>query len=309
MTYDDADDLLRLVEYVVSRVAKAPTDTGTVVEWSTTQALVLFDGSSVAVPVKTFRGVTAAVGHRVGLVKYGSDWTIVGSYSPPPADVRELFDATGAFTWTKPAGARQVRVQVLGGGAAGGGAQTAAAGAHSMGSGGGAGGYCERIYDALSLPATVAGLVGAGGTGVTAVNGNNGAASRFGALGEDWYIQAGGGFGGLTANNSAVVFGKEGGEGGNVFAGTPDITIAGGPGHSCFGGNTGLGISGAGGQSQLGAGGTGRSSASAGASLAGVDADLTSYGGGGGGALTTSGGTQVAGGTAAPGCVIITTTF
>lgn len=308
MTYDDADDLLRLVEYVVSRVAKSPTDTGTVVEWSTTQAMVLFDGSSVAVPVKTFRGVTAAVGHRVGLVKYGNDWAIVGSFNAPPQQMRQVFEASGAFTWTKPDGARQVRVQVLGGGAAGGGAQTAASLQHSCGSGGGAGGYCERIYDASSLPSTVTGSVGAGGNGVTAANGQVGAASRFGVSGEAWYIQAGGGFGGLLAGTSAASFGKEGGEGGNVFGGTPDITIAGGPGHSCFGGDQ-LGISGAGGQSQMGAGGTGRSAVSAPQSLAGIDADLTSYGGGGGGALTCSGGTQQPGGGGADGCVIVTTTF
>lgn len=306
MAYND--ELLAIITYLIAANATRMTDTGTVVEWDGDNILVLFSGSSSAVPVKTFRGVTAAKGHRVGLVKFGKDWAIVGSFSEPPADDRQIFAATGAFTWTKPYGAREVRVQVVGGGAAGGGAQTASAGQHSCGSGGGAGAYAEKVYDADTLPATVGGSIGTGGNGASAANGGNGAASRFGASGDAWYVQAGGGFGGLLAGDSSASFGKEGGEGGNVFAGTADITIAGGPGHSCFGGGA-LGISGAGGQSQLGAGGTGRSSTSAPAALAGVAADLTSYGGGGGGALTCAGGAAKAGGAGAPGVVIVTTTF
>ncbi|MFG1659090.1 hypothetical protein ACGFIY_21415 [Micromonospora chersina] len=95
-------DLLALIDARIDQKNVRLTAVGTVVEWGPPAAMVLFDGSAVAVPVKAF-GVRAGVGHRVGLMKFGTDWTVVGSYSPELPDkgyvtrtVRET--ASGSFT-------------------------------------------------------------------------------------------------------------------------------------------------------------------------------------------------------------------
>jgi len=79
-----------------------------------------------------------------------------GLVAPKP-DV-QIFTATG--TWTKPAGAQRVYIEVISGGGSGGGS-TGGAGT-SAGSGAGGGGAMARgIYSAESLPATLTVAVGA----------------------------------------------------------------------------------------------------------------------------------------------------
>ena len=76
-------ELLNIIDYRIDSKAERVTALATVVEWSTTAAMVLFDGAGLAVPVKTFGGVAAAVGSRVGLMRFGSTWTIIGSFDTP----------------------------------------------------------------------------------------------------------------------------------------------------------------------------------------------------------------------------------
>lgn len=77
----------RIVDYVadaIARTVQAVTAVGTVVAAPTTSPLtVLLDGSAVTVQVKALRVVPVAQGMRVALVKFGSDWTVVGAFAAP----------------------------------------------------------------------------------------------------------------------------------------------------------------------------------------------------------------------------------
>jgi len=126
-------------------------------------------------------------------------------------------------TWTKPAGAKFVWVRLVGGGGAGGGAVTTAANESAVGGGGGGGGYCEKWWDAASLSATQAVVVGQGGTGVAGAAGNDGTASTFSTM------SAGGGIAGtITAASSTALSVATGGDGGPSSGG--DINATGFPG-------------------------------------------------------------------------------
>jgi hypothetical protein len=46
-----------------------------------TTALVTYDGSSLAAPVKVFGDVNIAEGDRVGLLRLGVDWTVIGTFT------------------------------------------------------------------------------------------------------------------------------------------------------------------------------------------------------------------------------------
>lgn len=298
-------ELLAIINTLIDQKYERLTAVGTVVEWTATSAMVLFDGDALAVPVKTFRGVVAAPNHRVGLIKFGRDWTIVGSFNDPPQQDRQVFEANG--TWVKPVGARQVFIQCQGGGGGGGGSAAAAAGQHSCGGGGGGGAYAERLMRASDVPDQVTVQRGAGGTVISGGNGQTGGTSRFGVVGEGGpWVGASGGFGGILAGSSAVSFGQPGGAGGAGFEGAPDLKVVGNPGGNAYGDGQ-LGTGGPGGGSQLGGGGVGQGQTTTGMSLDGNNG--RDYGGGGGGALSTAGGAAASGGTGARGVVIITTTF
>lgn len=200
---------------------------------------------------------------------------------------------TSSGTWNKPSGASRVLVQVQGSGGAGGGAATTSAGQTSAGAGGEAGAYAESWYDASALTASVTVTIGAGGTGVVAGTGNNGATSSFGA-----FVSAAGGAGAgfAGASGTVAVFGAAR----STQAMTGDFQMAGGGGGSGFRlGSTGA-SGGAGGNSWFGRGG-----ASNGPGGTGVNG--TGYGGGGGGSALNPSATQTAGGNGANGIVVVTT--
>lgn len=85
-----SDELAAYIDQAVKKaLASVRTAVGTVVtspsQVSTDPLAVVLDGGSVAVQVKGFRGLPVFPGARVALVRFGSDWTIVGAYTNPGA--------------------------------------------------------------------------------------------------------------------------------------------------------------------------------------------------------------------------------
>jgi len=243
------------------------------------------------------------------------------------------FAASG--TWTKPANAKRVKVELLGGGGGGGsGAATFGSLITCGGGGGGSGGHGVFEFPANLLPATVSVTVGGGGGGGLGVNfvssssnGGAGGIGTFTSFGTFAYAQGGGnGGGGLTAaiTPTPTGTGGAGSSGGNTGAaastlggagttGVPAVAAASstiGPG----GGGSGGGVTAANAVSNGGGGGrinilnqAGGSAGTAGGS-GGLGPNTTSNGatggivrgaGGGGGAsvfATVSGTTSGAGG-------------
>lgn len=124
--------------------------------------------------------------------------------------------AAGNGTWTKPTGAEQVWVTVIGGGGGGGGGRKGANGSGRWGGSGGAGGGVSRaLFKASDLSSTekyTVGAAGSSGAGATTndTNGSNGTAggaSFFGnssaGVGTDAKVAAGGGSAG-EANSGAA---------------------------------------------------------------------------------------------------------
>jgi hypothetical protein len=139
----------------------------------------------------------------------------------------QRFESDG--TWTKPAGAVRVFVEVQAGGAAGGGAGTTSVGEAAEGGGGGGGGYGAKWFDASSLGATEDITVGAEVLGSGGANGSNGNPSEFGTT----HFGANGGTGGTAMAATAGPAYAAGGAGGSVFdsgSGLPPIIREGGDG-------------------------------------------------------------------------------
>lgn len=125
---------------------------------------------------------------------------------------------TGNGTWTRPAGIRKVRVQVVGGGGGGSG----------HGEAGGAGGYAERILDVTGISSVSVTVGGAGGGTWYHNVGGGGGSSSFGP-----YVSAGGGEGGRN------VGGHTGGRPGVGSGPHLNIYGGGGSGHNHHGGGSG----------------------------------------------------------------------
>lgn len=202
----------------------------------------------------------------------------------------QVFTANG--TWTKPSGARTVRVIVVGGGGAGGGAPSTAAGESSCGSGGQSGAYAESYLAASALAGTVAVTRGAGGAAVSGAAGNAGAQSSFGA-----HVVAPGGAAGTIAAASSGGGGTLGGQGSQSMTGT--IQVQGQAGGGCMRVASNAALGGTGGSNPLGAGGAGGASPSGPAAVAG-----TGYGAGGGGAANGQSSSNRIGGAGANGIII-----
>ncbi len=223
-------------------------------------------------------------------------WRGDGTWATPSGSVTgsliaiQTFTANGTYTPT--AGMGHCVVQCLGGGGGGGGgsASVSAGGA----GGGGSGGFSQSFVSAATIGVSQAVTIGAGGTGVSAANGNNGNDTSVGAL----VIGKGGSGGILSASTGANILGGAGG-----VAGTGDITFAGNSG--IFGVNNSInGLSGNGGSSHFGGAPKGVT-ATAGTATAGVSAGANSGAGGSGSASGGAGGGNVAGGNGGSGIVII----
>lgn len=250
------------------------------------------------------------------------------SFRAPEAQV---FDTVGTFPYSKPAGARLIRVQLWSGGGGGASGRKGADGTvRCAGGGGGSGGYYDSIFDASVVSSPINVVVGGGGNGALAqtgsdqsgTNGQGGSPSSFGTL---VTLPGGNGGSGGTLTNG---FGGGGSINGNTGSGAsatgaggvqgiPGVsgatsTLASGSGASGGGistgntttaGNTGgrfnfLGL--AGGSLGL-AGATGATPTSggnggAGASMASIPSNGTPIGAGGGGGGGSANGAGVSGG-------------
>ena len=240
--------------------------------------------------------------------------------------------ATGANTWTPPAGVSTIDFLLIAGGGAG--------GAGAWGGGGGAGELVHRTSYSVTSGINLSFSVGTGGTSGTATldpatnRSNNGGNSWVGSA--SGVVANGGGSGASYAYNSGVAANAIGNNGGSGGGATEDATVRnggsstasssanrvgygnaggqGGPSGGTQSGGGGGGAGGAGGNSGTGIGGNGGSGTNVFSSwLSAIrsgmsvvtnwqSATTTGYiTGGGGGGTTTTAGTAGAGGAGAGG--------
>lgn len=98
------DPTLDLIDARVNAAQERITGAGTMTSrTSATRAMVTFDGSAVAVPVKMGSAVLAEEGDRVGLIKFGSDWVIVTAFAA--VELGAWIDYSSTFSLTGSGGA------------------------------------------------------------------------------------------------------------------------------------------------------------------------------------------------------------
>ena len=238
------------------------------------------------IPVTNFNSGTSA--------SSSTYWRGDGTWGAPPTGsaTQQTFPASG--TWTKPGSGTVALIEVWGAGGSGGGGTT--------GGGGGGGSYNQRFILLSSLSATETVAIGAGGAAVTtAINGNDGGNTTFGAwltgYGGAKGLSGGGGGGGAGINSiggtgatgtGGTGGGPVGGVGVNTGAGNDAAGFGGG-------GGTGSSTAGKGGYSVYGGGGGSGGAASV--SAIGGDSQYGGAGGGGAGTASPSaGGTSLSGG-------------
>lgn len=204
----------------------------------------------------------------------------------------------GTTSYTIPTGATRLVIEGIGAGGAGGGTGATSAIQVSAAAGGGGGSFAKKYLFSNLGTHTVA--VGAGGTGVSAGTGNNGAVTTFKDTASTTVLSAGGGSGGegapaVTAASPTIP--ASGGAGG--ASGTGDAAYAGQPGVGAITVDQTNVLPGSGGMAARGGGG----GLGARGNVSGVAGGV--YGGGGSG--TGSGVSQAAktGGAGANGVLVV----
>lgn len=276
--------------------------TGVTTGTTAIQEVTLYNNSGVAMPVAvkhndgtnlvTKFSVTMGIGYTITYDEGGS-WRMLDANMRfvqalgPGSFIKRTVILNGTTTFTTSTTTSSIIARMVAGGGGGGGAPLTT-GEH--GSGGGGGSYAEWSV-AVSPSTAYTCAVGAGGTGVSAANGNTGGVTTLAIGGTT--VTCNGGLGGIVGNSATVPV--LGGAGGAVST-NGTTNIAGYPGLPNVPSAT-LGLSGDGGGSPLGAGGQGKLAASA------VGNAATGFGAGGGGAVTT--GTAELGGAGSNGVIII----
>jgi hypothetical protein len=207
-----------------------------------------------------------------------SAWIKLGSFD----EANDLFHPANAFkalntqvftssgTYTPTAGMVYCVIEAVGGGGSGSTTNL------NSGGGGGGGAYGRAVFTAVTIGASQAVTIGAGGVSVTASAGNAGGTTSVGSL-----ISAGGGTGGGTPGAVGAVGVTAGGPGGSTTTGA---TVTGAGGAGTFGIYISSAyLTGTGGSSHFGGGGYGIVASGNAPGNAGL------YGGGGGGGAGTSG--------------------
>ena len=233
----------------------------------------------------------------------------------------QVYNTIGTFTWNKPTNAKSVNVTLIGAGGGGASGRKSLSGTAAFGGGGGGGGaFTSRTLDASLLSSSEIVVVGAAGTGGSAISanstnglsGSNGGDSKFGT----WLFAQGGGGApasttssggaGSSASTRGMFPGGNGGSGtstnGSAAATSPTAAAGGGGGAglsttpvASFGGNGGTAISSfiTGGTAS---GGSLNSNGVAGSSVPANYPMPSSGGSGGGSSTTTNAGSGGAGG-------------
>jgi hypothetical protein len=279
-------------------------------------------------------------------VKFGDGSIQTTAATGTSTDVQTF---TSSGTWTKPVGAKNIEVQVIGGGGGGGSGRrgTTASG----GGGGSGGGFSIRSFPASTVSSSVTVTVGAGGIGGASqlnidTNGFGGTAGGYSEFGSLIYAIGGfGGGGGTTTTaagggfaNRANFTGQQGGQGSTVAGALGGNST----GYAGSGGGGGGGIT-ASTHNNGGNGGASLGSFSSGVALGGttdgasgqqgrdISSPLIGSGDGGGGGASSTGsgggggnggsfgsggggggganGNSGAGGNGAAGIVVVTTYF
>jgi hypothetical protein len=211
------------VAKVVNGVFQSPASTIVNADVSATAAIEV---SKLSQATNRILGRTTAGTGSVEELSVAGNLTLAsGTLTSASSDV-QIFATTGSTTWTKPANAKSVNIQLFGaGGGGGGGFKNVAGGNRSGGGGGGGGGYLNTTVPASLLsPSAIDITIGAGGAGgagsttngVLGVAGVQGGSTIFGTgiSGAITYIALGGaggaggsissaagGVGSLNANN------------------------------------------------------------------------------------------------------------
>jgi hypothetical protein len=169
-----------------------------------------------------------------------------------PSTVVEVFSTPGTFTWTKPAGAKQVVVELVSGGNGGGAGGKGTSGTAIFGgTGGGAGGYSRTLISASELEATCSVVVGTAGSGSIfgGAVATQGGASSFANTSTPTQFLARAQSGGTPGQNGGTVAGTAGSGGapnsnaGGAASATATAGAGSGSANAPTGGGAGGGVS------------------------------------------------------------------
>jgi hypothetical protein len=263
----------------------------------TTRGDIIIFGGSPAVGTRLAKGDSGKV-LTMGTNEPSWQTPASSSGSGSLIKVTYLTSTTQLTNQSLDANTTAILVKMVGGGGAGAGVNAYQSAA---GGGGGAGGYLEKYITGISSSTKYSFNCGAGGTGVSAADGNNGDSTQFTILSVSY--KAGGGKGGkyLAASDKSKTSAM-GGAGGTSVNG--NINAGGAPGGWTWVRDGEQASSGAGGSSPFGGGGIGIAYTDnvAGSS---VGYAANGNGAGGGGACNGATATARAGGNGSPGLIII----